>query len=64
MQIGEACDAVEMPNLSNAEMQELQSLYNKDWNLGDEAHPCDLKSSIDPSGRVRSSYVPPPVLMA
>ena len=29
-----------------------------------EAHPCDLKSSTDPSGRVRSGYVPPPVLIA
>ena len=35
-----------------------------DFGLGDTAHPCDLKSSIDPSGRVRSSYVPPPVLIA
>ena len=29
-----------------------------------EANPCDLKSSVDPTGRERSTYVPPPVLIA
>ena len=38
--------------------------YARNWNLGDEANPCDLKRSIDPSGKVRSGYVPPPVLIA
>ena len=41
-----------------------QSSRAKDWNLGPEAHPCDLKSSTDVSGRVRSGYVPPPIYVA
>lgn len=63
-EIGEACDAVHKPDLSKAELQQLANDYAKDWGLGEEAHPCDLKSSSDPSGRVRSSYVPSPVLLA
>lgn len=63
-ELGEACDAVDKPALSNGELEELQSLYNKDWELGSEAHPCDLKSSTDASGTVRSGYVPPPILIA
>jgi hypothetical protein len=45
-------------------MFELAENYAKDFGLGENAHPCDIKSSIDPSGRVRSGYVPPPVLIA
>jgi len=44
--------------------REINQNYSRDWDLGAEAHPCDLKSSTDPEGHVRSSYVPPPVLMA
>ena len=53
-----------MPNLTSAEMLSLVQDYSKDFGLGDPAHPCDLKSSTDPSGRVRSGYVPAPVLIA
>jgi aryl-alcohol dehydrogenase-like predicted oxidoreductase len=63
-EIREACESVDKPNLSMKELTQIAHDYANDWNLGTEAHPCDLKSSIDPSGRVRSSYVPPPVLMA
>ena len=63
-EIREACEAVGKPNLSAAELNQIAQDYAKDWNLGQEAHPCDLKSSTDPSGRVRSGYVPPSVLMA
>ena len=52
------------PNLRTQELQEIADDYAKDWDLGPDAHPCDLKSSIDPSGQVRSGYVPPPVLIA
>ena len=38
--------------------------YARDWDLGPDAHPCDIKSSVDPSGRERSGYVPSPVLIA
>jgi aryl-alcohol dehydrogenase-like predicted oxidoreductase len=63
-EIQEACEAVHKPDLSREEMNQLAADYARDWNLGSEAHPCDLKSSTDPSGRVRSSYVPPPVFVA
>jgi aryl-alcohol dehydrogenase-like predicted oxidoreductase len=63
-EIKEACDAVEKPNLSAGELNELAMDYARNWGLGDEANPCDLKSSIDPSGKVRSAYIPPPVMMA
>jgi aryl-alcohol dehydrogenase-like predicted oxidoreductase len=63
-EIQEACEAVDKPNLTKEEMNQFAADYAKDWNLGPEAHPCDLKSSKDPSGRVRSSYVPPPVFVA
>jgi aryl-alcohol dehydrogenase-like predicted oxidoreductase len=63
-EIMEAVAACDMPDLTSQEMLELAQNYSSDFGLGDPAHPCDLKSSIDPSGRVRSSYVPPPVLIA
>jgi aryl-alcohol dehydrogenase-like predicted oxidoreductase len=63
-EIKEACEAVNKPKLSRGELQQITTDYESDWNLGDEAHPCDLKSSADPSGKVRSGYVPPPVLIA
>ena len=63
-EIKEACEAVDKPNLSMRELTEIVENYSRDWDLGPDAHPCDLKSSTDPSGRVRSGYVAPPVLIA
>jgi aryl-alcohol dehydrogenase-like predicted oxidoreductase len=63
-EIREAAEAVDKPDLSGRELDELADAYSRDWDLGPEAHPCDLKSSVDPSGRVRSQYVPPPILIA
>jgi aryl-alcohol dehydrogenase-like predicted oxidoreductase len=63
-EIKEACESVNKPNLTQAELNEIARDYADDFGFGPEAHPCDLKSSTDPSGRVRSSYVPPPVLIA
>jgi len=63
-EIKEAAESTDKPNLSMQELWQITEDYARDWNLGPEAHPCDLKSSTDPSGRVRSGYVPPPVLMA
>jgi aryl-alcohol dehydrogenase-like predicted oxidoreductase len=63
-EIKEAAEATEKPNLTKSELDQIAADYARDWGLGDEAHPCDLKSSTDPSGRVRSGYVPTPVLMA
>jgi len=63
-EITEACEAVDKPNLSREELNQIAEDYSRDWNLGPEAHPCDLKSSTNPEGKVRSSYVPSPVLIA
>jgi aryl-alcohol dehydrogenase-like predicted oxidoreductase len=63
-EIQEATEAVQKPALTQQEMRELADMYARDFGLGDEAHPCDLKSSTDPSGRVRSGYVAPNVLLA
>ena len=63
-EIREAASAADMPDISRQDMNWLAEQYANDWGLGDEAHPCDLKSSKDPSGRVRSNYVPPPVFVA
>ena len=63
-EIREAAESCDKPDLSMAELTEIAEQYSVDFGLGDEAHPCDIKSSIDPSGRVRSGYVPSPVLVA
>ena len=63
-EIADAIESVDKPNLSTAELTQLAHDYANDFGLGVDAHPCDLKSSTDPSGRVRSGYVPSPVLIA
>jgi aryl-alcohol dehydrogenase-like predicted oxidoreductase len=50
-----ACDG---DRLTPAEMNEIQSLVESDFDLGPEAHACNLKSSIDPAGHTRSTYQP------
>jgi aryl-alcohol dehydrogenase-like predicted oxidoreductase len=47
------------PALSQDTLDELTRLYDADFDLGARAHPCDWKSSTDPSGKVRSSYQQP-----
>lgn len=63
-EIREAAESTDKPNLSAQELRQIAEDYARDFGLGSDAHPCDLKSSTDPSGRVRSGYVPPPVLIA
>ncbi len=63
-EIKEAAESVNKPDLTREELAWIVKEYADDWGLGAEAHPCDLKSSADPSGRVRSGYVPPPVFVA
>jgi aryl-alcohol dehydrogenase-like predicted oxidoreductase len=63
-EIREACQAVDKPDLSSAELGELARDYANDWGLGADAHPCDLKSSTAPGGTIRSDYIPPPVFVA
>jgi aryl-alcohol dehydrogenase-like predicted oxidoreductase len=48
-----ACDG---DLLTGAEMEEVQNLAESDFGLGEEAHACNLKSSVDPSGHTRSAY--------
>jgi aryl-alcohol dehydrogenase-like predicted oxidoreductase len=48
-----ACDG---DLLTSAEMAEIQGLAESDFGFGAEAHACDLKSSVDESGRRRSDY--------
>ena len=61
-EIREAAESTQKPDLSKTELAELAHDYARDWGLGDEAHPCDLKSSVSPTGSVRSSYVAPPAM--
>ncbi len=63
-EISEAAESVAKPGLTQAELNEIAQDYAKDWHLGEEAHPCNLKSSAAPKGEVRSRYVPPPVIIA
>jgi hypothetical protein len=62
--VQEAINAVSKPAISKDDLRSLQDSYSRDWDLGEGAHPCNLKSSTDPAGQVRSDYVPPPVLVA
>lgn len=54
-----ACSGENESKLPQDVLDELASLYERDFGLGDKAHPCDLKSSTDPAGKVRSGYVEP-----
>ena len=64
-EIKEACEATSTSRTCRGRSwRRSREDYARDWDLGPDAHPCDLKSSIDPSGQVRSGYVPPPVLIA
>ena len=56
--------ATTLPDLTPQDLHELHTQYESDFGLGDDAHACNLKSSYDPAGAVRSEYVAPPVLMA
>src|SRR5581483_9135551 len=57
-EVKEAAEATDKPDLSRAELEQLSADYARDWDLGPDAHPCDLKSSKSENGAVRSSYVP------
>ena len=51
-----ACDGTMLPQEI---LTRLADLYERDFDLGQGAHPCDLKSSTAPGGSVRSGYVQP-----
>lgn len=52
--IDDFCAAAEQGPLAAVTLEQLDTLYVGDFNLGDEAHPCDLKSSVAEGGVVRS----------
>lgn len=45
--------------LPQAMVDQIAAWYADDFGLGDEAHPCDHKSTFAEDGKVRSRYVPP-----
>jgi len=51
-----ACDGSTLPQ---DVLDQLAKLYAEDYGLGDDAHPCDIKSSTTESGAVRSGYEQP-----
>ena len=55
-ELREFADACDGNLLSHAEMLEIQDLVENDFGLGLEAHACDLKSSLSPTGSTRSAY--------
>ncbi|MFI5378525.1 MAG: aldo/keto reductase [Tepidisphaerales bacterium] len=63
-EIKEAVESVRKPDITHEDIEWLAAEYENDFGFGDDAHPCNLKTSTDPSGSVRSSYVPPPVFVA
>jgi len=52
----EACDGKE---LQPQTLQQIAELYASDFDLGEDAHPCDWKSSITENGTIRSGYQEP-----
>ena len=40
-------------------VEQIDAWYRDDFGLGDDAHPCDHKSTFAEGGAVRSQYVPP-----
>jgi len=63
-EIQEVAGSCDKPDLTQADLNQLAMDYATDWNLGPEAHPCDLKSSVATEGKEKSRYVPSPVLIA
>ena len=63
-EVAEVVAAAEMPDFTSDEMATLHALYERDFDLPPESHACDLKSSTTESGKTRSEYVAPPVMIA
>ncbi len=51
-----ACDGKPLPKEA---LDRVAELYQRDFELGEDAHPCPLKSSTASEGSVRSGYVEP-----
>jgi len=57
--VDEFAAAAEHPLIPDDLLAELAELYEEDFGLGDEAHPCDIKSSVAEGGAERSGYRSP-----
>ncbi len=57
--VDEFTAAADGPALSAATLKQLAELYAVDFYLGADAHPCDWKSSVTPTGSIRSAYLRP-----
>lgn len=55
------CDGVP---LEPETLAELRALFLEDFGLGEEAHPCDFKSSVAQGGSLRAGYVKPTLASA
>ncbi len=51
--------AADAPPLPAQVLQQIAPWYERDFDLGEAAHPCDWKSSITPDGKMRSGYQSP-----
>lgn len=58
-EVREFTAAADKPDLTADQLARVAALYERDFDLPAEAHPCDLKSSSNPEGAVRSEYVKP-----
>ncbi|QDU34774.1 General stress protein 69 [Poriferisphaera corsica] len=45
-------------------LEKVQAWYDTDFDLGQEAHPCDHKSSITETGAISSQYIKPEIVTA
>lgn len=50
-----ACDGSPIPE---DVLQQIRGLYDEDFGLGSEAHPCDFKSSTSATGSIRAGFEP------
>jgi len=57
-EFAKACDG---NYLDQAALDQIEQLYATDFGLGDDAHPCDWKSSVTEEGTIRSGYQQPVV---
>ncbi len=59
--VDDFCAAADGTGLDDATRKRIDELYALDFDMGADAHPCDLKSSTAEEGKVRSSYEAPMV---
>jgi len=60
--IDDFASAADAPALPADMLARVRELYLNNFGLGEEAHPCDHKSSTDASGAVKSMYVKPELM--